>query len=178
MILLSLDQGSFKTGYCVIEYINGSSRYITTGTIRTSKKEYIDRMYFISNEIGKIITFYNVDTAVLEEMYIGVNMIAGSTMAKTVGFIISSILQKINNTKAINIMNAASVRKNAFSMINFYLQKVKNLPNYRGKRVHSKEYSIRFTSILLKRKPSEDEADAVIIGIAYIKKVFNNKNNQ
>ncbi|PKM79390.1 MAG: crossover junction endodeoxyribonuclease RuvC [Firmicutes bacterium HGW-Firmicutes-13] len=74
MIFMGIDPGLALTGYGLIKEVNGKSGLVTYGCIRTSKEcSVTERLLKIYNGLTDIISWYEPDTAAVEELFFNKN---------------------------------------------------------------------------------------------------------
>ena len=153
--LLSLDTSSTRTGWAF--FIGG--KYKKSGVIDLTSKEAKkmssdDRISTMCKTIFSIIQKLKPDSVVIEKLTVSRNMTTVRVLSKIIGTVYSySILNDINCIEV-----EASQWRSALGM-----QK-------RGrKRDEYKKISVQYVEELISKKVTDDEADAVCIGLGYMK---------
>ncbi len=71
IMILGIDPGSRFTGYAVIDL---SNEYVTSGVINlSSKKEFKNKLFFLSQQLDQLYTQYNISYLSLEKIFLGKN---------------------------------------------------------------------------------------------------------
>ncbi len=83
--LLSLDQSSSATGWCVI--INGE--LVDYGTIKIKSSNTIERIYYTGKALREIIEKYKINSASIEDIYLGMGLITYKVLAMLMGVVVS-----------------------------------------------------------------------------------------
>lgn len=68
-IILGVDPGSRKTGFGIIEFDQGRSRYISSGVIRLLDKPIPDRLRVIAESIEELIQLYTPSALAIEQVF-------------------------------------------------------------------------------------------------------------
>lgn len=73
-IILGIDPGSIRTGFGIIQSEKQNLIHITHGTIHAKGDTIAARLYFIYEELSKIIALHKPDEAAIEEVFMQVNV--------------------------------------------------------------------------------------------------------
>lgn len=73
-IILGIDPGSIRTGFGIIQSEKQNLVHITHGTIHAKGDTIAARLYFIYEELSKIIALHKPDEAAIEEVFMQVNV--------------------------------------------------------------------------------------------------------
>jgi len=87
VIILGIDPGTVRVGYGCINKDNELTM-IACGVIGDIRKEHVDRLYYIGNEIGKLIKTYNPDVIGVEKIYFSKNKKTALYVAEARGVIL------------------------------------------------------------------------------------------
>lgn len=68
-IILGVDPGSRKTGFGIIEFDQGRSRYISSGVIRLIDKPIPDRLRVIAESIEELIQLHTPSDLAIEQVF-------------------------------------------------------------------------------------------------------------
>jgi crossover junction endodeoxyribonuclease RuvC len=94
MIILGIDPGLSKTGWGLISHEKSVLKFIASGTIKTSDKENTcARLGKISEELKKIISEYDPDSAAVEETFVNKNARSSLALGQARGAAILTLAQ-------------------------------------------------------------------------------------
>lgn len=71
--ILGIDPGSLSTGYSIIESDGRTSRYISSGQIKISSLDFVERLATIYDDITDIIATYQPAMMVIEKVFMSKN---------------------------------------------------------------------------------------------------------
>lgn len=158
MRLLSLDQASHISGWAVFE----DNKLIEYGKIEANQSDIGDRLYYIKQEVLKLINKYNIDEVVLEDIQyqnnVGNNVQTFKILAELLGVLIETFTElKIPNsatlasswksTLGVKGKNRAEQKRNAQAWV---------LANHGIKVIQDISDAICIGSAYLKKTPSQD----------------------
>lgn len=153
MRLLALDQSSKITGWAIFD--NGKLEQY--GKFDSGDIELPARLTYIRNRIQDIIALQEIDEVVLEDIQlqntVGNNVVTYKALAEVIGV----ITQLLNEMRVPHTLIHSSTWKSALSI------KGRNRPEQ--KRA-AQQYVVN-TYHMDKKKPTQDECDAICIGIAH-----------
>ncbi|MFA5570964.1 MAG: crossover junction endodeoxyribonuclease RuvC [Sphaerochaetaceae bacterium] len=89
MRVLGIDPGLAQTGWGVIDVASHHYKVVSFGVIRTkpgTQKE--KRIHSIANDIGTLITQYNIQQISMEDIFFAKNVSSAITVAKVIGAIV------------------------------------------------------------------------------------------
>lgn len=90
MRILGIDPGTARLGWGVLEYMDSKFKVYGSGCIETSAKtERAKRLYEISLELEKIITKYNPEIIVVEEIFFSKNIKTAISVAEARGVVLA-----------------------------------------------------------------------------------------
>ena len=70
MIILAIDSGVEKTGFAILEKNRHEFKYLTSGLIRTNKRDnYQDRVHAIYKRLNDVMRTYKPVKVILEELF-------------------------------------------------------------------------------------------------------------
>jgi len=88
-IILGVDPGLSNLGYGIIDSSQGSLKYITAGTVKTSSQDdCAKKLNSIHQELAKLIEKYQPDTLALEELFFCKNTKTAMAVGQVIGVII------------------------------------------------------------------------------------------
>jgi crossover junction endodeoxyribonuclease RuvC len=94
-IILGLDPGIADTGYGVIKELNGNLTVLTYGSIKTAKGEPLpQRLSSLHQQLLELITKYQPQTAVVEQLFFCSNIKTAMTVGQARGVILLSLTNK------------------------------------------------------------------------------------
>lgn len=75
MLILGIDPGTARLGYGLVEVkSNGQMKFINAGCLETDKKTPAgERLWYLQEEVGKILQKYHPDVLAIEQLFFGVN---------------------------------------------------------------------------------------------------------
>ena len=76
--ILGIDPGSRRTGFGVLDFDGGRATYIASGTVKSLKGEFSDRLKQIFTAVGEIVQQYQPDVVAFESVFMARN--AGSAL--------------------------------------------------------------------------------------------------
>lgn len=87
--ILGIDPGSRKTGYGLIEHFGNKSRHLDSGFIKLNEKETLsERLFTLSNELGKIIDRLNPNFGAIEKIFYAKNAQSALSLGHARGVIL------------------------------------------------------------------------------------------
>ncbi len=93
-IILGLDPGVADTGFGVIEKINNTLKFVSTGSIQTSKhKDFSDRLEQIYQEVNRLIKKHKPDLVAVEKLYFAKNVKTALDVGQARGVVMLAIRQ-------------------------------------------------------------------------------------
>ena len=92
MRVLGLDPGTGRTGYGIIDVIDGEMQVVTYGVISTpAKKPMPARLQQIHRELQTLLETYQPETAGIEELFFGRNVTTAVTVGQARGVLILTL---------------------------------------------------------------------------------------
>jgi len=90
LIILGIDPSSTSTGYGLLEYQQRRYRFIACGCIRPpqSTRDFEDRLVFLYQRLGEIITENAPDEAAIESSFFGKDASAATKLAQARGVLL------------------------------------------------------------------------------------------
>jgi len=93
-IILGIDPGIADAGYGVIKEERGKLSCLCYGTIKTSAKDNLaDRLFFLHQELGKIIETYQPQVAAVEQLFFNKNVKTALIVGQARGVVILTLKQ-------------------------------------------------------------------------------------
>lgn len=93
-IILGLDPGFADTGFGFISKQGNNLKFITTGSIKTSKdKVFSERLQIIYKEVNKLIIKYKPDLVAVERLYFAKNVTTALDVGQARGVVLLAIQQ-------------------------------------------------------------------------------------
>ncbi len=87
--ILGIDPGSRKTGYGLIEHFGNKSRHLDSGFIKLNENETLsERLFTLSNELGKIIDRLNPNCGAIEKIFYAKNAQSALSLGHARGVIL------------------------------------------------------------------------------------------
>ncbi|MFZ2206906.1 MAG: crossover junction endodeoxyribonuclease RuvC [Microgenomates group bacterium] len=152
MIVLAIDPGVERFGFALLEKVNGTIRYISSGVIVTKKTlSHAKRVGQIYSELLPLLKKYRPKQIVFERLFFSKNVTTAIAVAQVQGIVYLTAFQ--NNIPAFEI--APNTIK---SVVTGYGQA--------DKKAVQKMVEMQLT--LPKRKRLDDEYDAIACGYAYL----------
>jgi crossover junction endodeoxyribonuclease RuvC len=92
MRILGLDPGTGRSGYGVIDAIDGRLTAVTYGVISTpADEETAQRLQTIYQKVSQLISDYRPDTAAVEEVFFGRNITTAITVGQARGVLLLAL---------------------------------------------------------------------------------------
>lgn len=76
--ILGIDPGSRLTGFGLLDFAGGRATYVASGTVKTLKGSFPDRLRQIFESVGEIVAEYRPDVVAIESVFMHKN--AGSAL--------------------------------------------------------------------------------------------------
>lgn len=155
MIILGIDPGTLKTGYGIIELLNGNIRLISSGVIENKRvKSLPQRLKIIYDGISLLIDKYLPDELSIESAFYGKNVQSALKLGHARGVSILAAINKDIPTyeytpreiKKAVVGNGAASKQQVMFMVNQILQ-------------------------LKKKKKNFDETDAIAVALCHIQRI-------
>lgn len=153
MRLLALDQASHVSGWSVFE----DSKLIEYGKIEANQDDLGERLYYIKQEVLKLIDKYNIDEVVMEDIQMQGNVANNVQTFKILAEVFGVLYETFTELKIPNSAILASSWKSALGI------KGKN-------RAEQKRNAQAWVLDTYGIKVIQDIADSVCVGSAYLKK--------
>ena len=67
--ILGIDPGSRLTGFGVVDFDGDRASYVASGSIRSGKGEFSDRLRLIFRSVSEIVEQYNPDVVAIETVF-------------------------------------------------------------------------------------------------------------
>lgn len=149
-LILGIDPGSRKTGYGIIQQLNGKAAYVTSGVIRMPAELALpERLHTIFTGISEIISRYGPQEMAIEQVFMAKN--AGSAL-------------KLGQARGAAIVAGASC---GLPVAEYEARKVKQAVV--GTGAADKMQVQHMVRVLLKlpHAPQEDAADALAVALCH-----------
>lgn len=155
MKVIGIDPGTIRTGYGIVQSINGKIKLIASGIIENKRIDTLpERLKFIYDELSKLIEKYTPDELSIESAFFGKNVQSALKIGHARGV---SILAAINKqiptyeyspreVKKAVVGNGAASKQQVMFMINQILN-------------------------LKKRKTQLDETDAIAVALCHLQRI-------
>lgn len=153
MNLLTLDQASYVSGWSVFE----DGKLIKYGKIEANQSDLGERLYYIKQEVLKLIEKYNINEIVMEDIQMQDNVANNVQTFKILAELFGVLYETFTELKIPNSAILASSWKSALGI------KGKN-------RAEQKRNAQNWVLENFNIKVIQDIADSVCIGAAYLKK--------
>lgn len=151
MKLLALDQATKITGWAVFD----DGKLVTYGKITASQSDIGDRLYYIRQEIIKLIEIYNIEEVIFEDIQLQNNVMNNVDTFKKLAEVFGVLEELFTEMKLPHRAVLASVWKSKL--------------NIKGKdRASQKRNAQTWVNISYGIKPTQDESDAICIGAYYL----------
>lgn len=154
MKLLALDQATRTTGYAVFN----DGVPVVVGHFTITKDDFADRLVEIRNTVIKLIEEYDIDTVAFEDIQLQNNVVQNVKTFKMLAEVFGVILELLQEKKIKYYIVAPIVWKATFKIAG----KGREIEKKLAQQYVLNEYNIKCT---------QDEADAVCIGIHTIKNI-------
>lgn len=155
MKVIGIDPGTIRTGYGIVQSINGKIKLIASGIIENKKIEKLpERLKFIYDEISQLIEKYTPNELSIESAFYGKNVQSALKIGHARGV---SILAAVNKqvptyeyspreVKKAVVGNGAASKQQVMFMVNQILN-------------------------LKKRKTQLDETDAIAVALCHLQRI-------
>ena len=151
MIILAIDSGVEKTGFAILEKNRHEFKYLTSGLIRTNKRDnYQERVHAIYKRLNDVIRTYKPRKVILEELFFFRNQKTAIKVSQTQGVII--LLAAQNNT-SLEFLTPLQIKQ--------------VVTGYGLSDKKSVRKMVELTIKLGKKIKEDDEIDAIACGLAY-----------
>lgn len=148
-LILGIDPGSRKTGFGLINHVNGKSSYVASGVIRVPDISLPERLKVIFDSVTEIINEYQPQQMAIEHVF----------MAKSAGSAL-----KLGQARGAAIV--AAVNQN-LPVSEYEARKVKQSVVGNGGADKLQVQHMVKTLLKLSAAPQEDAADALAIAICH-----------
>lgn len=153
MNLLALDQATHITGWAVFE----EGKLIQQGKIEANQSDLGERLCYIKQEVLKLIKTYLIDEVVLEDIQLQNNVMNNVQTFKSLAELFGVLYETFTEMKIVNSALLASSWKSTLGI--------------KGKdRAAQKRNAQAWVQTEYGLKVTQDVADAVCIGSAYLKR--------
>lgn len=89
MLILGIDPGTARLGYGLVEF-NGHLKYIAAGCLETKKETPTgDRLFFLQEEVGKILQKHKPDVMAIEQLFFGINSRTAMAVGQARGVVLA-----------------------------------------------------------------------------------------
>lgn len=150
VLILGVDPGSRKTGYGVINQVQGKAQYITSGVIRVPSEYTLpERLKVIFDSISEIIVSYSPHEMAIEQVFMAKN--AGSAL-------------KLGQARGAAIVAGVS---HDLPVAEYEARKVKQSVVGSGAADKLQVQHMVKTLLKLPRAPQEDAADALAVALCH-----------
>lgn len=164
MKVLALDLSSKNSGWAVFE----DTTYIASGCISASSTDVIKRINKITKELNEILTQYQIDHVIMEEVLPNVGHNTNANVWKALTWLQAAVCFLLHE-------NYPKIDKE-FIMPNSWRAKIGIHTGAGVKRETLKQKDIEFVKQTFGLDVGDDEADAIGIGYAYVYKLNNEIN--
>ncbi|MBL4608898.1 MAG: crossover junction endodeoxyribonuclease RuvC [Pseudomonadales bacterium] len=148
-LILGIDPGSRCTGFGLIHFEQGKSRYITSGCIRTIGDDFPHRLQQIFEDLSEIVKEYQPDEAAIEQVFLGKN--ADSAF-------------KLGQARGVAIVAASS---QSIPVSEYSARQVKQAVVGKGGATKSQVQHMVCHLLKLESSPPEDAADGLAIALCH-----------
>ncbi len=147
-IILVLDQATYSTGWCIID----KGKITKYGKISQNSQETFKRIYLLVEDIHKLVTLHNVNSIIIEDVYLGYSPKTYAILCNIIGAI-----------AYYSIKNNISLLATPYSVWS-------NRIGLKGKREQLKVQSLEKAIQIIGRELfSNDVSDAILIAHSYLK---------
>lgn len=165
MILLSLDQSLVTTGYAVYDDSTLIAYSHFTIPSNLSLQERLEKIY---DKIQELIKQYNITHIVMEDIQL---QHGNAATYKKLAYVQAAIIFAANANKIVVSINLLGSTQWRSILTNYYQIKFGKI------REEQKRNTLNFVENHFKIHTTEDEADAIAIGLAEKIKIENNKSD-
>ena len=151
--LLALDQSSRITGYAIFE----NTKLIHYGKFNVENDDFGERLMIIRNKVNDLIIQYNIDEVVFEDIQLQNNVVNNVDTFKKLSEVYGVISELLTELKIKYSTVLASSWKSTLSIKG----KDRSAQKKNAQVVIEKTFNI---------KPTQDECDAICIGLHHINK--------
>ncbi len=148
-LILGIDPGSRCTGFGLIQFQRGQSRYVNSGCIRTTGNDFPQRLQQIFEDLSEIVKEYQPDEAAIEQVFLGKN--AGSAF-------------KLGQARGVAIVAASS---QSIPVSEYSARQVKQAVVGKGSADKSQVQHMVCHLLKLETTPPEDAADGLAIALCH-----------
>ena len=148
-VILGIDPGSSITGFGVIDSDGKSYKYIASGSIRLSNKEFSQKLIQIYSSISDVITKFAPDEAAIEDVFVHANVNSALKLGQARG-------------AAIVAIGGGNIK-----LAEYPTRKVKQAVVGFGAAEKAQVAQMVKLILKLKELPQADEADALAVAICH-----------
>lgn len=149
MRILGIDPGSRITGYGVIEWIDGDSRYVDSGCIHATDGDLSDRLRAIFQGVAQTIVEHQPQVLAIESVFVHKNVSSALKLGQARG---AAICAAATNDIRVEEYSPKEIKKAVVGKGNADKEQV--------------QYMIRLL-LGLKQSPPADAADALAVAICH-----------
>lgn len=148
-LILGIDPGSRCTGFGLIQFQRGQSRYVGSGCIRTTGDDFPQRLQQIFEDLSEVVKEYQPDEVAIEQVFLGKN---------------ASSAFKLGQARGVAIVAAAS---QSIPVSEYSARQVKQAVVGKGSADKSQVQHMVCHILKLETTPPEDAADGLAIALCH-----------
>jgi len=164
MRILALDLSSKSSGWAVFE----DTTYIASGCITASSVDVVKRITKITKEIDKILTQYQIDKVIMEEVLPTIGHNSNTNVWKALTWLQAAVVLLLHESYP--------KTEKEFIMPNSWRAKIGIHTGAGVKRENLKQADMNFVKKNYGLDVGDDESDAICIGHAYVYQLNNEIN--
>lgn len=90
MFILGIDPGTARLGYGIIENGQKKLKFVAAGCLETTKESAVgDRLWYLQEEVGKILRKYQPDVLAIEQLFFGINSRTAMAVGQARGVVLA-----------------------------------------------------------------------------------------
>lgn len=148
-LILGVDPGSRKTGFGIINWVSGSTTYVTSGVIRVPDVSLAERLKVIFDSVNEIIETYAPQEFAIEHVFMAKSAASALKLGQARG---AAIVAAVNHDLAVSEYEA---------------RKVKQAVVGNGAADKLQVQHMVKTLLKLPGSPQEDAADALAVALCH-----------
>ena len=148
-LILGIDPGSRKTGFGIINYVSGSSEYVTSGVIRLPEGELAERLKIIYDSVTELVEQHCPTELAIEQVFMAKSAGSALKLGQARG---AAIVACVAQDMAVSEYSARQIKQSVV-----------------GTGAADKAQVQHMVRVLLKlpAEPSEDAADALAAALCH-----------
>lgn len=107
-IILGIDPGSQRTGFGIIDTLNGRHRYVTSGVIRLPRAPLPERLCLIADGVGELVELHGPTELAIEQVFLARSADAALKLGQARG---AAIVPCVTRRMAVSEYSARQIKQ-------------------------------------------------------------------